>query len=121
MKRRAIGVFLFVVLTSCAQPAKKVAAVVVAPMQDSITLLLTKINAKQKAFQLDTLFKNMHKYKGFNGNVLVAQQGQVIYKNSFGFSNYAKKDSLKLNSAFQLASSSKPFTAAAIMILKEKG
>lgn len=91
------------------------------PNQDSIKALLLKIHAKEKAYRIDTLFRNKVKTAGFNGCVLVAQYGQVIYKKAFGFSDLKKKDSLKLNSAFQLASASKTLTAAAILLLKDRG
>lgn len=80
----------------------------------------TVIYNSEKGKLLNTLFKNKVKTFGFNGCVLIAQKGQIIYKNVFGFSNLKTKDSLKINSAFQLASTSKPFTAAAILLLSER-
>lgn len=92
-----------------------------ASSNDSINKILKDLRANQKAQQLDTLFKNKAKFAGFNGCVLVAQKGQIIYKNSFGYSNFKTKDSLKINSAFQLASVSKTFTATAILMLMDEG
>lgn len=89
--------------------------------QDSINKILKKIHASEKSKQLNALFENKVKTVGFNGCILIAQQGQIIYKNVFGFSNLKTKDSLKINSAFQLASTSKTLTAAAILLLKEQG
>jgi CubicO group peptidase (beta-lactamase class C family) len=80
-----------------------------------------KIHAKEKAYRIDTLFKNKVRNTGFNGCVLVAQHGQIIYRSAFGYSDFKTKDSLKLNSAFQLASASKTLTAAAILLLKDQG
>jgi CubicO group peptidase (beta-lactamase class C family) len=87
---------------------------------DSISLLLQSLHAREKASILDTLFSNRVKRTGFNGCVLVAQRGQVIYERAFGFSDLGKKDSLQINSAFQLASASKTLTAAAILILRDR-
>lgn len=89
--------------------------------QDSINKILKNIHASEKSKQLNILFKNKVKTIGFNGCILIAQQGQIIYKNVFGFSNLKTKDSLKINSAFQLASTSKTLTAAAILLLKDQG
>jgi CubicO group peptidase (beta-lactamase class C family) len=89
--------------------------------QDSINEFLVKIRAKEKAYQIDTLFRNKVKDSGFNGCVLVAQYGQVIYKKCFGFANFETKDSLRPNSAFQLASASKTLTAGAVLLLKDRG
>jgi CubicO group peptidase (beta-lactamase class C family) len=88
--------------------------------QDSIDQFLVKIHAKEKAYRIDTLFRNKVK-AGFNGCVLVAQYGQVIYKKAFGYSDLRTRDSLYINSAFQLASASKTLTAAAILLLKDRG
>jgi CubicO group peptidase (beta-lactamase class C family) len=74
-----------------------------------------------RASRLDTLFQSKVKKTHFNGNVLVANNGKVIYEKCFGYEDYKKKKALDKSSAFQLASSSKPMTAAAIMILKERG
>jgi len=43
-----------------------------------------KIHASEKAFALDTLFKKKAKKQGFNGAVLIAQQGVILYQNVFG-------------------------------------
>lgn len=91
------------------------------PGQDSIDKVANALKFSEKAMQLDTLFKNKVKLAGFNGCVLVAQHGQIIYENAFGYSNCKTKDSLKLNSAFQLASASKTFTATAILMLIDQG
>lgn len=120
--RACFSAGLVSLLLSCNDPSPEAhAGSMKKTEQDSVDRLLIGLRAKEKAYQLDTLFKNMHKQKGFNGNVLIVQQGQVLYKNSFGYSNYEKKDSLKLGSAFQIASVSKTFTAAAVLLLKERG
>ncbi len=62
----------------------------------------------------------LNKYR-FNGTVLVAKQGEVIFKKAQGYSNFKTKEPLTENTSFQLASVSKQFTAMAIMILHEKG
>jgi CubicO group peptidase (beta-lactamase class C family) len=90
-------------------------------LSDSIKNILVKLNAKQKAKQLDSLFRYMLKHGLLNGDVLVAQQGQVIYKNSFGYGKRKPDDTLTLHSAFQMGSSTKPLTATAILMLKERG
>lgn len=71
--------------------------------------------------KIDSFFSRRYKLGLFNGAVLFADNGNVIYKNTFGFANYKTKDTLTTNSAFQLASATKPITAYAILLLKEKG
>ena len=48
---------------------------------------------------------------GFNGNVLVAQNGKVLYKKSFGYADYKTKSKLDSNSVFDIGSIAKEFTA----------
>jgi CubicO group peptidase (beta-lactamase class C family) len=76
-----------------------------------------KIHAKEKALALDSLFKKKAKSQGFNGSVLIAQKGVILYQNVFGFADFNTKDPLNLNSAFQLASISKTFTGTAVLLL----
>ncbi|MGV3589500.1 MAG: serine hydrolase domain-containing protein [Adhaeribacter sp.] len=56
----------------------------------------------------------------FNGNVLVAKSGKVVYQKAFGYRNYTTKEPLNNNSVFELASISKQFTAMGILLLVEK-
>jgi CubicO group peptidase (beta-lactamase class C family) len=115
--------YIFVLLfTACSTDTeKKQTRELTSGEKDSINNFLVKMHVKEKAFRIDTLFKNKVKYSGFNGCVLVAQYGQIIYKKAFGYSDFKSKDSLKYNSAFQLASASKTLTAAAILLLKDRG
>jgi CubicO group peptidase (beta-lactamase class C family) len=117
-----ISFSLFILLFACGATQTENSSAPETPLnQDSINALLLKIHAKEKAYQIDTLFKNKVKKSGFNGCVLVAQHGVVIYKKAFGYANFKTKDSLRLNSAFQLASASKTLTAAAVLLLKDRG
>jgi len=79
-----------------------------------------EIHASEKSFALDTLFKKKAKNQGFNGAVLIAQKGVILYQNCFGFADINNKDSLCLNSAFQLASISKTITGSAILLLAQE-
>jgi CubicO group peptidase (beta-lactamase class C family) len=79
------------------------------------------IRAEQKIAQLDSVFRQKVKLGGFNGNVLIAQNGVVLYKKSFGYGLLESKDTLRDESKFQLASLSKTFTAVAVLKLYEQG
>lgn len=69
----------------------------------------------------DSLFGSLHKQGKFNGNVLLAEQGRVLYRKSFGLANEETKTPLNEYSVFELASCSKQFTAMAIAILANEG
>ncbi|MFC6996770.1 serine hydrolase domain-containing protein [Rufibacter roseus] len=81
----------------------------------------TADSAQKLGLRLDSLFKQFKKKRGFNGTVLVTKYDQVIYKGAFGFADFYRKDSVTVQTAFQLASVSKQFTAMAIMLLQEEG
>ncbi|HZY78024.1 MAG TPA: serine hydrolase domain-containing protein [Cyclobacteriaceae bacterium] len=70
---------------------------------------------------LDSLMQSAVDTARFNGNVLVARNGQVVYKKSFGPSNFYTNEMLNDSTMFELASVSKAFTAMGIMMLKEQG
>nr|WP_321233465.1 serine hydrolase [uncultured Psychroserpens sp.] len=55
------------------------------------------------------------------GNILVYEDGAIVFKSSNGLRSIDPIDSLDLNSQFRLASVSKQFTGMAIMKLKEAG
>jgi CubicO group peptidase (beta-lactamase class C family) len=87
---------------------------------ENIYFNIGKIWAVQKSEELDARFSNLNKKGVFNGTILYSENGEAIYKAAFGYKNFNLKDSLQLNSPFQLASVSKMLTATAIMILAEQ-
>jgi len=64
---------------------------------------------------MDLLVKEME----FSGAILVAKNGEVVFKSALGFADSNCKVPLTTRSSMNLASVSKLFTAAAIMILSE--
>jgi CubicO group peptidase (beta-lactamase class C family) len=88
------------------------------PKRDSLLLVYDRSKPDQK---LDAYFKELHRKRNFNGNVLVAKKGKIIYEGTFGWADYLHRDSLKYGSVFQLASVSKPMTGTAVLMLVEQG
>ncbi|MBC7399035.1 MAG: beta-lactamase family protein [Mucilaginibacter sp.] len=82
---------------------------------------LLAYNPKNADKQIDAFMQHLHTAAGFNGNVLVAKKGKIVYQNAFGWANYPHQDSLTLNSQFELASISKTMTSTAILQLMERG
>lgn len=68
----------------------------------------------------EKLHQSLNRYR-FNGTALIAIQGKIIFEEARGMANFATRTPIDLNSSFQLASASKPFTALSIMLLKERG
>jgi CubicO group peptidase (beta-lactamase class C family) len=76
-----------------------------------------------KALVADSLRHHFDKLgkAGFNGTVLFAENGEVIFSKAYGYCNLKTKEPLAMESAFQLASVSKPITALAVLVLKDEG
>ncbi len=108
------------VLQSCSSstPKDKSVATVDKLKKDSVSLLYNPAKADQR---IDAFMKQLHRKYAFNGNVLVAKKGKIIYQNAIGWADYLHRDSLKINSVFELASVSKPFTATAVLMLADEG
>jgi CubicO group peptidase (beta-lactamase class C family) len=117
----SIFIFGIIIVFSCGNIAHEAKADYLRlPNKDSINTILREIHAEEKAKKLEALYNQKTKY-GFNGCVLIAQKGHILYKGAHGYANFKTKQPLKINTAFQLASASKPFTAAAILMLMERG
>ena len=71
--------------------------------------------------RIDEVVQHLHTHSGFNGNILVAKHGKIIYENAIGWADYLHKKKLTINSQFELASVSKTMTSTAILQLMERG
>ncbi len=71
--------------------------------------------------KLDSAFTELYKSNRFNGTLLYAEKGKVLYKKAFGVTDYRTKERLLTTSSFNLASVTKQFICMAIMIMKERG
>lgn len=120
---RRLGTFwgycLLVVAVACSSPeAKQKEKEEDQARQDSLALVYDPREADQEIHEFMT---RLHQRNAFNGNVLVAKEGKIIYQNSFGWANYLLKDSLNIESKFELASVSKPITAVGVLQLVQQG
>ncbi|QMW05752.1 serine hydrolase [Spirosoma foliorum] len=70
---------------------------------------------------LDSTLTVLYNRAMFNGVVLVAEKGKVLYTKALGTGNSTTNEPLTTNSAFNLASVSKQFIAMMIMQLQERG
>ncbi len=121
--RLSLLMLVAMVFSSCAGEEKKPGKTAPVPDVDiSFIADRDSITIAQKAKQLDNKFNRLKKLTGFNGTVLYAEKGRVVFKKAYGFKDVRhKRDSLTTHDAFQLASVSKMFSAMAIMILKNDG
>ena len=71
--------------------------------------------------KLDAYLLAAHKENRFNGNALIAQQGKILLRKSYGYKNFAAHVLNDSNTIFQIGSVTKQFTAAVILKLQEEG
>ncbi len=77
---------------------------------------------KKRYHDLVENFLQANLLKGtFNGSILVAKNGVPVYEKYVGYKNFKTKDSITAETPLQIASTSKPFTAAAILRLVQEG
>ncbi len=60
-------------------------------------------------------------HKGFNGSILVAKNGQVLFEDYHGIINFKTGDPITSHTPFHLASISKTFTGMTVLKLWEEG
>ena len=116
----AISLLYFLISSGCNSQANKVAKT----LKDSSYIAPTPGFIPPAEFnRYQTEIKNYYENNlvrlGFNGGLLVAKKGNIIFEAYNGFSNLKTKDSLNKHSAFHLASVSKTFTAMAVLKLAE--
>ncbi len=84
-------------------------------------ILFSQSDAILTGAEIGKLMDKLHQNGQFNGTVLVADNGKVLYKGAHGYGDFETKRKLVIESPCYLASVSKQFTTMAIMILNEKG
>lgn len=84
-------------------------------------LALVANSSHAAALTLDKLVGAYASQRGFNGVVLVARQGKVVYQGAFGLAQQAWQVPSNADAIFRIGSLSKPFTATLVMQLAAKG
>lgn len=79
------------------------------------------IAAQNNIKQIDSLMNKYFEYGQFNGTLLVADKGKVIYKKGFGMANIEWSIPNQPDTKFRIGSVTKQFTAALILQLVEEG
>jgi len=119
-----VCVFLLIINTSASKDVQEVTKVPVSlQLKSESPILIERYSekaTKKVTHKLDSLLKRINKRHDFNGAILVAKNEKILYSNQIGIADFKKKVPLNKESVFQLASVSKQFTAAAIMILNER-
>ena len=75
---------------------------------------------RQDVARIDSFMNALLNHGQFNGSLLVAEKGQIIYQRSAGFADRRRQIRHTDTTHFNLASLSKPFTAIAVLQLVQK-
>ncbi len=74
-----------------------------------------------KKTAMENLARALQEKDGFNGAWLYAEKGEIVSKGALGFRDPEERLPITEDTIFQLASVSKTFTAAAVMLLMRQG
>ncbi len=85
-----------------------------------ILLFCASCAMKDPHHEIDKTMKDFYEKGSFNGAVLVAAKGTILYDTAMGYSDFSSGKKLDANNAFYLASLSKQFTAMGIMLLEHR-
>lgn len=77
--------------------------------------------AQTKQADLEKYFSVLVENQQFNGNVLVAENGRIVFEKSFGYADFSSKSLNTKNTLFPIASLTKTITATAILQLVQSG
>jgi CubicO group peptidase (beta-lactamase class C family) len=83
--------------------------------------VMAALMPETKTHRIDSLLNVLADARLFNGSVLIAENGHVVYEKSIGYIDKSRQIPNTDTTRFNLASLSKPFTAVAILQLVQKG
>ena len=78
-------------------------------------------SAREITAKVDGYMKSAVAVERFSGSILIARDGQPIVSKSYGMANVELDVPNSANTVFRLASITKQFTAAGVMMLQERG
>ncbi len=84
-------------------------------------LIAQTTGAQSKKDKLNEIMKTYHQFNMFDGSVLVAEQGKVIYKAAFGMANHEWNIPNTTDTKYMLGSVSKSLTSILMLIQVQKG
>jgi CubicO group peptidase (beta-lactamase class C family) len=115
---------LMIISWSCTSSSGKTPAV---PIKEDSLNYYPPTPAKLTQQQFRYYYRELSHYfdstllrKGFNGGILVAKDGNIIYEKYSGFADLKKKNPLTDSTALHIASSGKTFTGMAILRLAQE-
>ena len=90
-------------------------------LQYDAKLVLDSTAKEKLTLQIKESYQNILGNHDFNGSILVTKNGEILYEDYQGYYDFKSKSPITPNSSFHIASTSKTFTAMAILKLWEEG
>jgi len=87
----------------------------------AVVLLHASLASATDAQGIDALMTTLHGRGQFDGSILVARSGAILYRAGFGYADDSTREPFQPTTVSALASVSKGFTAMAVMMLAERG
>lgn len=94
------------------------------PAKPEVHSGFSPVSAKEKAYYANAIAAEYDKLllkRGFNGAILLAKNGEIVFEDYHGYINLKTKEPITSSSPFHIASVSKTFTSAVILKLMEEG
>ena len=121
LRLKMIPLLTFLLIAACGSnpsPDKK------EPVKPKKSTAFSGVSARDKAYYSNAiapLYQSLLLKSGFNGAILLAKNGEIVFEDYRGYINLKTKEPITPNSTFHIASVSKTFTAAVILKLMEEG
>ena len=110
------------VLFGCNTSSQQAAGPAASPVYDTIAPKpLSDEEFQYYANVVKNHFEGSLLNRGFNGQMLIAKNGTVVFEKTVGFADMRTKDSLSENTPLHIASVGKTFTGMAVLNLMEEG
>ncbi len=121
MKNFFLFVLLSVIVWSCQSGKGETVAKPAALVKTTPVPTLSE-KEKKKYHDIVANYLNANLLRGrFSGSILIAKDGVPVFEEYIGYKNKSTKDTLTAETPLQIASTSKPFTAAAVLRLVQEG
>lgn len=115
-----LSVFFSFLFFSCkSQKEKKVIETVAKPVFHFNPL--SREEKERYISGIEPLYQKFLLQKGFNGAVLMAKNGEIVFEDYHGYYDFRTKENITPTTPFHLASISKTFTAMTLLHLWEQG
>ena len=88
------------------------------------TAYFSSVPSKDKEYYanaIQPLYQSLLLNRGFNGSILLAKNGEIVFEDYRGMINFSTKEPITASTPIHVASISKTFTATVILKLMEEG